>query len=70
MLRHLSARGDLGLGDLEIQVLNTKFEGDRCQAEVQFLPKGQPAEAGMTMQYALAREARHLRRCSRIPNSG
>jgi hypothetical protein len=56
VVRHLSARGDLGLGDLDIQVASTQFEGDTCRAEVQIVPKGQPAEAGMTMSYTLERE--------------
>lgn len=55
VVRHLSARGDLGLGDLDIQVASAQFEGDTCRAEVQIVPKGQPAEAGMTMSYTLER---------------
>jgi hypothetical protein len=56
VVRHLSARGDLGLGDLDIKVASAQFEGDTCRAEVQIVPKGQPAEAGMTMSYTLERE--------------
>lgn len=56
VLRHVEARGDLGLGDLDIQVISTKFDGDSSEAEVRFLPKGQPPESGMTMHYNLVRD--------------
>lgn len=56
VLRHLEARGDLGLTDLDIQVISTKFDGDTSEAEVRFLPKGQPPDAGMTMHYILIRD--------------
>lgn len=56
VVRHLSARGDLGLGELDIQVENAQFEGDTCRAAVRISPKGQPADMGMTMNYTLERE--------------
>lgn len=56
VLRHVEARGDLGLADLDIQVVSVKFEGDSSEAEVRFSPKGQPPESGMTMRYQLVRE--------------
>lgn len=56
ILRHLEARGDLGMENLDIQIVSTKFDGDSSEAEVRFQPKGQPPESGMTMRYKLLRE--------------
>ncbi len=56
VLRHVEARGDLGLADLDIQVVSASFNGDSSEAEVRFLPKGQPPESGMTMRYQLVRD--------------
>lgn len=53
---HIASRGDLSLSELEISVRNTRFDGDRCEAEVLFAPKGQPADSGMTMSYELQRD--------------
>lgn len=56
ILRHLEARGDLGMENLDIQIVSTKFDGDSSEAEVRFQPKGQPPESGMTMHYKLLRD--------------
>lgn len=52
---HIASRGDLSLSELDITVRNVRFDGDRCEAEVLFAPKGQGAENGMAMQYELER---------------
>lgn len=52
---HIQSRGDLSLSELDITVRNVRFDGDRCEAEVLFAPKGQGAENGMAMQYELER---------------
>jgi hypothetical protein len=44
------------LAELDIQVISATFDGDSSEAEVRFLPKGQPPEAGMTMHYNLVRD--------------
>lgn len=54
--KHIAARGDLGLGDLDIEVVKAEFDDDSCQAEVRFVPKGQSPDAGMTMHYTLERD--------------
>jgi hypothetical protein len=56
VVAHIESRGDLALTDLDITLRNVRFDGDRCQAEVLFAPKGQPAESGMTMSYDLERD--------------
>jgi len=53
---HINSRGDLSLSSLEITVRNVTFAGDRCQAEVLFVPQGQGPESGMAMQYELERD--------------
>ncbi len=53
---HIASRGDLSLSELDITVSNMNFQGDRCEAEVLFAPKGQGAENAMTMRYELERE--------------
>lgn len=69
VLRHVEARGDLGLADLNVQVVGVKFEGDTSEAEVRFLPKGQPPESGMTMHYQLVRDG-DVWKVQPKPNSG
>lgn len=54
--KHIAARGDLGLGDLDIAVVNAEFQDNLCQAEIRFVPKGQSPDAGMTMHYTLERD--------------
>lgn len=56
VVKHIEARGDIDLKDLELTVRNVSFQGDTCQAEVSFDPVGQPAGSGMTMRYSLERD--------------
>lgn len=56
VVAYIASRGDLSLTDLDISVRNVSFQGDRCEAEVLFSPKGQGPENSMTMQYELERD--------------
>jgi hypothetical protein len=56
IVKHIEARGDIDLKELELSVKNVSFQGNTCQAEVSFVPVGQPATSGMTMHYSLERE--------------
>lgn len=56
IVKHLSARTDLSLSTMDVEVSNVTFSENEAVATVAFKPKGGPAEAGMSMRYTLEKK--------------
>ena len=58
ILEYLKSRPGIGLNleAMDIQVSNVRFAEKEANAEVAFVPKGRPADSGMSMNYKLERE--------------
>jgi hypothetical protein len=58
VLDYLKSRPGIGLNleAMDIQVSNVRFSEKEANAEVAFVPKGRPADSGMSMNYKLERE--------------
>jgi|GEM_PF-1049440 len=56
VVKHIEARGDIDLKDLDLKIQNVSFQGEKAQAEVSFVPSGQPTGSGMVMRYSLERD--------------
>lgn len=54
VVEHLSKRGDLNMGAMEVQVASVSFEKDQAKATISVTPKGM--KDGMQMSYALVRK--------------
>lgn len=57
ILDHLGKNTGLDLKSMEVDIRNVSFEGDKATATVSFKPKSSP-DAGMSMNYTLAREGK------------
>jgi hypothetical protein len=57
VLEYLKARPGIGLNldAMDIQVSNVRFSEKEADAQVAFVPKGRPADTGMSMNYKLER---------------
>src|SRR5262249_20410108 len=56
VIDYLSKRTDLSMRGMTVDVDHVKFEGNRAEAQVTFLPKGGPPGGGMTMRYTMERK--------------
>jgi hypothetical protein len=58
ILDYLKSRPGIGLNldAMDIQVSNVRFSEKEADAQVAFVPKGRPADSGMSMNYKLERE--------------
>ncbi len=58
VIDYLSARTNLNMGSMNVDVTSVSFKGDQADATVAFSPKGANAGAaqGMSMRYALERK--------------
>ncbi|MGC9970752.1 MAG: hypothetical protein ABSE56_09195 [Bryobacteraceae bacterium] len=56
VIDHLSARQDLNLSQMQIDVTSISFRQNEADVTVSFRPKGGDASSGMRMQYTLERK--------------
>lgn len=57
LIDYLSARKDLNISSMDVNVSSVQFTGNRAEATVSFTPKGVAASQGMTMRYQLEQQS-------------
>ncbi len=67
--KHLQQQSNLSFNNMNMEVQDVKFEGDRAQAEVKFSSKDRP-ELAVGVRYVLRRAGDHWEVESSSPTSG
>ena len=56
VLDYLSARRDINIASMDVDVTSVQFNGNKADAVVSFAPKGASGAQGMTMRYQLEQQ--------------